>query len=176
MLVLLESMRKVMFCRRIMAAWRAKLNDGDIWCFFCCIDASLPLGDAWPEGDWVHIRLSFVFFWLQNRLRRFAFFFFFFFFLHCFLAFWAEERLLLADCCRNPWRLPCLQQYAKPMTEYQFSSINQFRSYKVGRSNEFSQDELIWVGLSLSSIRRGRSTASKPGLRPFILIYDFTNT
>ena len=49
-------------------------------------------------------RLSLIFFWLQKRLRWFAFFFFF---LHCFPAFWVEESLLLADCFWNPWCLPC---------------------------------------------------------------------
>ena len=71
MLFLLESMYKVAFCRRKMSAWRVKLDDGGMCCScFGCIDASLLLDNAWPEGEWVHIRLSLVFFfWLQNRLR-----------------------------------------------------------------------------------------------------------
>ena len=44
MLFLLKSMRKVVFCRRKMAAWQAKLDDSDKCCScFSCIDTSLPL-------------------------------------------------------------------------------------------------------------------------------------
>ena len=49
MLSLLESMRKIVFCRRKMAAWRAKLNDGDMSCscfgmiIYTCLKCKIPV-------------------------------------------------------------------------------------------------------------------------------------
>ena len=49
MLSLLESMRKIVFCMRKMAAWRAKLNDGDMSCscfgmiIYTCLKCKIPV-------------------------------------------------------------------------------------------------------------------------------------
>ena len=43
---------------------------------------------------------------IYNGFHKVMIIFAFFFFLHCSPAFWEEEKLLLADCCRNPWRPP----------------------------------------------------------------------
>ena len=99
-----ESMRKEVVYRRKMTAWRAILDDGDMYCLcwsttkYTCLKCSIPICNncsIFEEDEDYHGGSLLK----ASPLRRFAFIFFFFFFLHCFPA---KEKLLLADCCRNP--------------------------------------------------------------------------
>ena len=87
-----------------MAAWRAKLNDGDMSCscfgmiIYTCLKCKIPVCNKSSilEDEDYHG-------WVAGKTVAFK--------TVCILLLFSleKERLLLADYCRNPWRPPCLQ-------------------------------------------------------------------